>query len=133
MIIFGEEVIKTVDPSEWPVVDCLLAWYSTGFPLEAVERYVQLRKPFQINTVSSQRVLLNRRRVYERCQEFDIPTARHVFILRGDDIEIEKGENEPSFEEFEDEIVVGGVRLHKPFVEKPLDAEEHQKPPPSGA
>jgi len=123
VLVFGQKCILETAPEEWPVVDCILAWHSTGFPLDKCEQYVTLRKPYQINTVSSQRLLMNRRLVYERCKEFDIPMARHVMVLRGEDIA--PGAAELSFEEGDDEIVVGGVELAKPFVEKPLDADDH--------
>ena len=71
---------------EWPICDCLLAWYSKGFPLEKCRAYVQLRRPYQVNTVSSQHLLLDRRKVYSRCQEFDIPLATHVIVNRDTEV-----------------------------------------------
>jgi hypothetical protein len=49
VLFFGDEVILTQPIEKWPVVDCLMSWYSAGFPLAKAEAYVRLRGPFSIN------------------------------------------------------------------------------------
>ena len=49
---------------EWPLCDAMLSWHSDGFPLARAQRYVALRRPFLINDISMQEVLLDRRKVY---------------------------------------------------------------------
>uniref|UniRef100_A0A1I8FGM5 Inositol hexakisphosphate and diphosphoinositol-pentakisphosphate kinase n=1 Tax=Macrostomum lignano TaxID=282301 RepID=A0A1I8FGM5_9PLAT len=56
----------------WPVVDALISFYSHGFPLEKVAQYAELRKPFLVNDLISQRLLMNRQKVYERLREREI-------------------------------------------------------------
>lgn len=49
----------------WPLCDVMLSWHSEGFPLHKAQAYVELRRPFLINDVHMQDVLLDRRRVYK--------------------------------------------------------------------
>lgn len=70
IVMFGEDVILNKPISEWPVVDCLIAFYSKGekngtkrgaeFPLEKAEQYVALRRPFCVNNLASERILMDR-------------------------------------------------------------------------
>ncbi len=53
-ITFGNECIFNQDVSEWPVCDVLIAFHSTGFPLEKVQEYVDLRRPYSINDLCIQ-------------------------------------------------------------------------------
>lgn len=48
---------------DWPVCDCLVAFYSTGFPSDKAEAYVKLRRPYALNNLEMQDVLHDRRRV----------------------------------------------------------------------
>lgn len=66
IIKFGDDTILNKPVEEWPVVQCLLSWHSGGFPLSKAQKYVNLRKPYLINDVFSQDILLDRRKVYRR-------------------------------------------------------------------
>ncbi|GJN23698.1 hypothetical protein PR202_gb11367 [Eleusine coracana subsp. coracana] len=83
IIIFGDKVILN-DPIEiWPNCDCLIAFYSTGFPLQKVQAYAALRREYPY-------------------QELDY------------------------FIEQEDFVEVHGKRFWKPFVEKPVNGDDHR-------
>eukprot|EP00499_Haloplacidia_sp_CaronLabIsolate_P011359 CAMPEP_0196773430 /NCGR_PEP_ID=MMETSP1104-20130614/2759_1 /TAXON_ID=33652 /ORGANISM="Cafeteria sp., Strain Caron Lab Isolate" /LENGTH=338 /DNA_ID=CAMNT_0042143577 /DNA_START=8 /DNA_END=1021 /DNA_ORIENTATION=+ len=152
IVPFGNDVILNKPVEEWPVVDALLAFFSSGFPLNKAERYVALREPLLINDVTTQRILLDRRKVYRLLEENGIPVPRHVVVERdtayakdvgeeaelgldlGDGSEQRPARLEPNdegvitdgvLEEHDDYIVVGGQRLNKPLVEKPVDGEDH--------
>nr|CAB3253040.1 inositol hexakisphosphate and diphosphoinositol-pentakisphosphate kinase 2 [Phallusia mammillata] len=118
--VFDESVILNSPVSEWPHCDCLISFHSTdlGFPLQKALEYTELRQPFLINDLQAQFNLQDRRIVYKMLQQNGIETPRYAVCDRSSG----KGCH---FEEYEDHIVVGNEVFHKPFVEKPVDAEDH--------
>ena len=90
---------------------------SLGFPLEKAIEYVKLRKPIEINSLARQPLLRDRHKVYEKLREFSIPTPNYVYVKEHGD--------RARFKETEDYIVWEGQKIHKPFVEKPLDGDDH--------
>jgi inositol hexakisphosphate/diphosphoinositol-pentakisphosphate kinase len=119
VIIFGDECILTKPVDQWPVVEILIAFYSTKFPTEKALDYVRLRKPYMINDLEMDMVMKDRRQVYRLLQSQGIDVPTHVFLERDDP------EKENVVEEFDEYIVVNGVQINKPLVEKPVDAEDH--------
>jgi len=123
LVIFGDETILHAPVEDWPVVDCLVSFFSTGFPLEKAEQYVELRRPFMVNDVKRQRDLLDRRQVYEILRNHGVPCPDNHVVNRE---ELVDHDADPDyFEELEESILVHGAELKKPFVEKPVDAEDH--------
>ena len=202
---FGDDTILNKPIEEWPRCDCLLSWHSDGFPLRKAQAYATLRRPYLINDVHMQDLLLDRREVYAKLQASGIPVPKHVVVDReglprpppglvarcrssgpspaassaleveegkevegGDEADSsssslaaaekkgggdsggganpEEGEAEtdgetetaapprlpdfspfdpPGFVETEDFVELNGVRISKPFVEKPSNAEDH--------
>ena len=118
LVVFSEATLLHEPPESWPVVDALLSWFSSGFPLAAALRYVALRKPFCVNDLEMEATLRDRRLFYSALVAAGIPTPRHVVVDREKTPDI-------AVVETDDSIVVGGVTLLKPFVEKPVDAENH--------
>eukprot|EP00803_Ostreobium_quekettii_P004618 evm.model.scf_439.9 EVM.evm.TU.scf_439.9 scf_439:61654-74618(+) len=118
--IFGDDTIlnKTVD--EWPDCDSLLSWHSEGFPIKKAALYAAERKPFLINDLSKQHLLLDRRKVYGILKEAGIPVPNHIIISRDAD-----GKDPGGLIEKEDYIEFEGMTIHKPFVEKPASGEDH--------
>jgi len=141
IVIFGDDRIVNAPVETWPKVDALISFYSDGFPLQKVEQYVRMHKPFVVNEPNDQWTLLDRRLVYKRLQEHDIPVPNHVVVNRNE--YIKKGEirrkpkgdevalpDQPTFEpedfsQDEEYVEIGGKRIYKPFVEKPANAEDH--------
>ena len=129
--IFPEKVILNDPVEKWPAVDCLISFHSKvrirfvphpdlpqGFPLEKSIRYATLRTPLVINNLESQFFIMDRREVYRILSEEGIDLPRFAILNR------DKGEDE-QFEEQDDQVIVNGVTFNKPFVEKPVDAEDH--------
>jgi len=118
--IFTEKVILEVEPVEkWPLCDCLISFHSKGFPLEKSITYANLRKPLVINNLESQFAIQDRREVYRILSTAGIDLPRHAVLDR--DLPPE----EINFEEQDDSVIVNGIVFNKPFVEKPVDAEDH--------
>eukprot|EP01136_Pigoraptor_vietnamica_P029686 Opistho-1_new@88064 len=118
IVLFGDDAILNKPIQEWPTCDCLISFFSTGFPLNKAEAYVALRKPYVLNDLAMQRTLWNRHTVYEVLKTHGIPIPRHVVIDRDSGME-------QSLDEHEDYIEVNGERFNKPFVEKPISGEDH--------
>uniref|UniRef100_A0A1I8GA60 Inositol hexakisphosphate and diphosphoinositol-pentakisphosphate kinase n=1 Tax=Macrostomum lignano TaxID=282301 RepID=A0A1I8GA60_9PLAT len=121
LIIFEESVILNSEIEDWPVVDALISFYSNGFPLDKAIRYADLHKPYLVNDLRSQYILMDRQKVYRVLQERDIPVVRHAVY----NWSAESESSSPGLVEQDDSISVNGVAFQKPFVEKPLDAENH--------
>lgn len=122
IVVFEERMILEDPVEDWPTCDCLIAFYSTGFPLRKALAYETLRRPFVVNDLRRQIVLRDRRDVYEVLRKAGVPTPRYAAISR--DREAAKGQAQ-TLEEFDDYIIVNGQIFNKPFVEKPVDAENH--------
>lgn len=119
---FGDKVILNSPIEEWPECDCLLSWHSDGFPLSKAQEYAALRRPFLVNDLKMQQLLLDRRTVYKILQEHHIPVPHHIIVDRDN---LPPGESPQGFEEGEDYVQINGVRMDKPFVEKPISGENH--------
>ncbi|CAK0787238.1 hypothetical protein CVIRNUC_010454 [Coccomyxa viridis] len=119
---FGDETILDKPIAEWPSCDCLLSWHSDGFPLAKAQKYAALKKPYLINDMVMQDVLLDRRRVYAKLKESGIPVPNHICVNRDD---LPEGQDPEGFVETEDYVEVDGVQIQKPFVEKPISGEDH--------
>jgi inositol hexakisphosphate/diphosphoinositol-pentakisphosphate kinase len=121
VLIFNEKMVCEDPVATWPICDCLIAFYSDGYPLHRVEQYCKLRQPHLLNDVTSQRILWDRRRVYQTCMAHNIPVPRHVVVMRS-----RSGVRDEEIVEGDDWIEVNGERIDKPFVEKPVDADNHE-------
>lgn len=119
-VIFPEEVILKEPVEKWPVCDCLISFHSKGFPLEKAQAYTELRKPYIINNLDMQYDLQDRRAVYSTLQREGIELPRFAILDRDS-----KDPSKRELIEGEDHVEVNGVVFNKPFVEKPVSAEDH--------
>ncbi|XP_050345275.1 inositol hexakisphosphate and diphosphoinositol-pentakisphosphate kinase isoform X4 [Nymphalis io] len=116
MLVFPEE--KPVE--EWPICDCLISFHSKGFPLDKAIQYEKLRKPYVINNLHMQYDIQDRRRVYAILENEGIEIPRYAVL--------DRDSPDPKHHELvesEDHVEVNGVVFNKPFVEKPVSAEDH--------
>lgn len=152
VVFFGDDTILNAPVEEWPMVHVLVAFFSKGFPLQKAVEYAALRKPHILNDLHIQQsVLQDRRKVYDLLEASGIDVPRHVYVSRdgyvsaatttatttmGDGSSSSNsdgngnGSNNSSsngvqVQEFDDHISVNGIIIHKPFVEKPVNAEDH--------
>ncbi|CAK9441725.1 uncharacterized protein LODBEIA_P55930 [Lodderomyces beijingensis] len=145
-VIFGDKVVLDEAIENWPTCDFLISFFSTGFPLEKAIAYVNYRKPYTINDLVFQKALWDRRVVLAILNHADVPSPTRLEISRdgGPRLEMQMQERmkeigfsdeklfaltnqvEPDWEMVdEDTLRVGNQVLKKPFVEKPVDGEDH--------
>ncbi|XP_060827959.1 inositol hexakisphosphate and diphosphoinositol-pentakisphosphate kinase 2 isoform X3 [Bombus pascuorum] len=120
IIVFPEEVILKESVEDWPIVDCLISFHSKGFPLDKAINYANLRNPFIINNLPMQYDIQDRRRVYAILESEGIEIPRYAVL--------DRDSSDPKHHELvesEDHVEVNGVTFNKPFVEKPVSAEDH--------
>lgn len=146
VVIFGDHVILEEPIKEWPICDILIGFYSDGFPLEKAMDYVKLRQPFCVNDLPLQQLLLDRRLILMILDAIDVPTPpRLTCNRRGDqpmlpadlmdlvsrDFNIDFSNPAALFPEQQGLLLpdgsmqVGQQRMLLPWVEKPVDAEDH--------
>eukprot|EP00941_MAST-03F_sp_MAST-3F-sp1_P004705 g4705.t1 len=82
VVIFGNEVILNKNVEDWPICHVLMSWTSGGFPLAKAEKYARLRKPLLVNDLSSQNILLDRRKVYKTLEKANVPTPKYLVMSR---------------------------------------------------
>ncbi|XP_060800495.1 inositol hexakisphosphate and diphosphoinositol-pentakisphosphate kinase 2 isoform X3 [Amyelois transitella] len=120
MLVFPEEVILKQPVEEWPICDCLISFHSKGFPLDKAIQYEKLRKPYVINNLHMQYDIQDRRKVYAILESEGIEIPRYAVL--------DRDSPDPKHHELvesEDHVEVNGVVFNKPFVEKPVSAEDH--------
>ncbi|KAK6202275.1 histidine phosphatase superfamily-domain-containing protein [Scheffersomyces amazonensis] len=145
-VIFGDKVILDEAIENWPTCDFLISFFSTGFPLDKAIAYVNYRKPYIINDLVLQKSLWDRRLVLSILNHANVPTPARLEISRDGGPHLDKllwsklreigmtetqleeltNQSEPDWEMVdEDTLRVKDQILRKPFVEKPVDGEDH--------
>ncbi|XP_033972135.1 inositol hexakisphosphate and diphosphoinositol-pentakisphosphate kinase 2 isoform X10 [Trematomus bernacchii] len=120
VVIFPEEAILNEPVDKWPLCDCLISFHSKGFPLDKAVSYAKLRNPLLLNDLNMQYYIQDRREVYRILQEEGIDLPRYAVLNRDPD-----KPDECNLVEGEDHVEVNGEIFQKPFVEKPVCAEDH--------
>jgi len=119
-VIFPEAVILNEPIDKWPLCDCLISFHSKGFPLAKAIEYTQLREPFVISELNMQYDIQDRRKVYRILENVGIELPRYAVLDRDS-----PNPDESEIIESEDHIEVNSITFNKPFVEKPISAEDH--------
>eukprot|EP00966_Prymnesium_polylepis_P317508 7335676-Prymnesium_polylepis.1 len=73
VVFFNEDMILNAPVTEWPLCEALIAFFSTGFPLQKAAAYADLRRPLVFNDLSRQEMLFDRRMVYQILEESGVP------------------------------------------------------------
>ncbi|XP_039323936.1 inositol hexakisphosphate and diphosphoinositol-pentakisphosphate kinase 2 isoform X12 [Saimiri boliviensis] len=120
VVVFEEEIILNEPVENWPLCDCLISFHSKGFPLDKAVAYAKLRNPFVINDLNMQYLIQDRREVYSILQAEGILLPRYAILNRDPN-----NPKECNLIEGEDHVEVNGEVFQKPFVEKPVSAEDH--------
>ncbi|OOF94453.1 hypothetical protein ASPCADRAFT_6138 [Aspergillus carbonarius ITEM 5010] len=152
VIVFGDKVILDEAVENWPVCEYLIAFFSDGFPLDKAIAYAKLRNPFCVNDLPMQKVLWDRRLCLKILDQMSVPTpkrlevnrdggptlespelAEHVYKLTGVKLEGPSdgtggGSSRTMSVKMSDDgdsLIVDGKVFRKPFVEKPVNGEDH--------
>ncbi|KAI9256202.1 histidine phosphatase superfamily-domain-containing protein [Sporodiniella umbellata] len=146
IILFGDKTIMDEEVENWPGCDFLICFFSDGFPLDKAIQYVKLRKPFVVNDVCMQSLLWDRRVVLAILDAAGVPTAARLVVSRDGGVKVDSEaaqaffdhsgmdlyrilgryvQNTRSVSLSEDSIQVEDQVLNKPFLEKPVDSENH--------
>ncbi|KAL8965998.1 MAG: hypothetical protein Q9183_003575, partial [Haloplaca sp. 2 TL-2023] len=152
IIVFGDKVILDEEVKNWPLCDFLISFFSDGFPLDKAIAYAKLRKPFTINDIPMQKILWDRRACLRVLDCMGVPTPRRLEVNRDGGPTIESAElashvnrmsgvklagpedgtgggvpqaRDVRLVDNGDSLLVDGMRLSKPFVEKPISGEDH--------
>nr|XP_025848613.1 inositol hexakisphosphate and diphosphoinositol-pentakisphosphate kinase 2 isoform X8 [Vulpes vulpes] len=120
VVVFEEDIILNEPVENWPLCDCLISFHSKGFPLDKAVAYAKLRNPFVINDLNMQYLIQDRREVYSILQAEGILLPRYAILNRDPN-----NPKECNLIEGEDHVEVNGEVFQKPFVEKPVSAEDH--------
>lgn len=145
-IVFGDKVILDEAIENWPTCDFLVSFFSTGFPLDKAIAYANYRKPYIINDLVLQKALWDRRLVLAILNLAQVPVPERLEISRDGGPRVEKvlreklleigllaealekltDQPEPQWQMLdEDTLEVDGQIMKKPYVEKPVDGEDH--------
>ncbi|KAL2808700.1 histidine phosphatase superfamily-domain-containing protein [Aspergillus granulosus] len=152
VIVFGDKVILDEAVENWPVCDFLIAFFSDGFPLDKAIAYARLRRPFCVNDLPMQKVLWDRRLCLRILDHMGVPTPRRIEVNRDGGPTLESADlaqhvykltgvkldgptdgrgggatktKTVAISEDGDSLIVDGKIFRKPFVEKPVDGENH--------
>lgn len=120
ILMFVEDMIVNEPIERWPVCDVLISFHSKDFPMSKTIDYIKFRGIWAVNDLERACDLLDRVRVYKIVARHGIAIPRHKVLWRD-----ANHPNEGELEEYEDHIIVNGVTFNKPFVEKPVSAEDH--------
>lgn len=126
----------------WPISDVVIPLYSSGFPLRNMLRYVSLRSPLLVNNLHLQPLMQDRRVIRRVLMRAGIPVAKAVVVDRtaGDTV-MQSGRNGNTLvvmkkssshnnshnRKKKTTTTTKTVIMEKPFVEKPVDPEDHSK------
>ncbi|KAI7862052.1 histidine phosphatase superfamily-domain-containing protein [Spinellus fusiger] len=146
IVIFGDKTILDEEVENWPGCDFLVCFFSGDFPLEKAVKYTNLRRPFVVNNVAMQSLLWDRRVVLSILDAVGVPTPPRLVVSRDGGARVD-ADAATEFKEFtgmdmervlckyatntthvavtEQGIEVDGKQLHKTFIEKPVDGEDH--------
>ena len=152
IVVFGDKVILDEEVENWPICEFLISFFSDGFPLDKAIAYSRLRKPFCINDLPMQKILWDRRMCLRILDNMEVPTPKRIEVNRDGGPTLESAELADRVYRFSgvklagsengtggglqttkkveliddgDTLLVDGVTLKKPFVEKPISGEDH--------
>ena len=152
VIVFGDKIILDEEVENWPICNFLISFFSEGFPLDKAINYVQLRKPFCVNDLPMQKILWDRRLCLRILDKVKVATPKRLEVNRDGGPKLSTSElarnlyertgirlegpadgtggglPAPKSLEFahdQDLLIVDGMQLKKPFVEKPVSGENH--------
>ncbi|KAH8582745.1 histidine acid phosphatase [Cryptosporidium sp. chipmunk genotype I] len=121
IIVFMQDMILNEDISNWPKVDCLISFYSAGFPLNKAISYTKLKNPIILNDLEKQILMRSRLEIFNILDKWKIPRPECIIINHS---ELSEDNHDIFYEEY-DFIIYKGQKIQKPFIEKPIFSDNH--------
>ncbi|OII74020.1 uncharacterized protein cubi_02822 [Cryptosporidium ubiquitum] len=121
ILVFMQDMILSEDISNWPKVDCLISFYSAGFPLNKAISYTKMNNPIILNDLERQIPMRSRLEIFNILDKWKIPRPECVVINHS---ELSGGNDDIFYEEY-DFIKYKGEKIFKPFIEKPIFSDNH--------
>ena len=119
VVLLNWDELAVQDPISWPKCDVLLVLSHPSIRLDRVRSYVDRIGAVELNSTQGLELLRDRGAMYRQCAKFGIPVPEWVECYR-------ESYSEPlSFIEETDRVIINGVTIDKPFVEKPRLSEDH--------
>ncbi len=146
IVLFTDQLILHEPIEQWPHCDALIAFYSNGFPLEKAIAYQKRRGIFCVNDLVMQYVLQDRRLTQLILEAIDVPTPKRLWLNSPSDsppamISAELAElvsrdfnvnlAAPNLYKslpatrLAEGLKIGKETLKMPFIEKPVNADDH--------
>ncbi|KAH9385383.1 inositol-hexakisphosphate/diphosphoinositol-pentakisphosphate 1-kinase [Nematocida major] len=78
-IYYFEDAYRDETPVDsWPHVDVMLTFFSEGIDFMKIRTYASIHKPFEVNAIDRQFLLLDRRSVMAVLDKIKVPTAERI-------------------------------------------------------
>lgn len=129
IIILDDALMTSVPLNQWPKTDVLLTLYSANFPYHNVLRYIARHNPVLINNLRMQPTLMDRRLIRRVLKRSAIPVPPAIYFNRsnGDSLSQSPTDNYNTVTIFSPSRANTTYTMRKPFVEKPVNPEDHSK------
>lgn len=125
IIQLDEDMMNNRPVNQWPTAHVLLTLYSPTFPLQKVLRYISLRSPLLINNLHMQPAMMDRRLIRRVLKRAGVPIPPAIYLDRSAGDTVTQSGHNQNVLVIDSPCRCSTFSIEKPFVEKPVDPEDH--------